>query len=382
MKKRWICLLTAVMLSAGVCMAEPVASDAAPLEEDAGGFVAGKCSLIVNPEDPDKAEADRFGEDLKEAEVVIDLYQVAKAVKVKGYDTYSYQVNPDYGLSIPEYPEGGDWEKLAQQAAEAAIKKGDASDTLVKSGVPAGEKADLDAGLYLVIARGSSLTDAEDYLTEITQKEEETGDETTTYATVAYSKKNAYLFAPQLISLPTKEADADGVINTANPGDWIYDLSVNLKPEQTARFGSLEIVKTLSTYETEEGIQEPVTCVFEVTGTLGEETVYSNVESITFTAAGQESAVLDRIPAGASVTVREVYSGSSYELTVPGDRSTVIAADDVVSVNFENTYTREQKKGHGIKNQFVYDENGRWQWYSDPPQDADGNQGLPEAAAR
>ena len=72
----------------------------------------------------------------------------------------------------------------------------------------------------------------------------------------------------------------------------------------------------------------------------------------------------------------EVYSGSSYELTVPGERTETIRADEAVSVEFENRYDGRRTKGHGIKNQFVYDsESGRW--YSDPVQQAPGNEGLP-----
>ena len=163
---------------------------------------------------------------------------------------------------------------------------------------------------------------------------------------------------PQLISLPTKGADEDGEVNTGNPGEWYYDLTVNLKPERTARYGALEIVKTLSEYESEEGIESPVTCVFEVTGILNGEEVYSEVESITFTKAGQERVVLNQIPALAEVTVREVYSGAGYELTVPGDRTATIAANEIVSVDFENVYNGQRRGGHGIKNQFVQDENG------------------------
>lgn len=375
MKKRWIYLLTAVLLTAGVCAAKPVPSGAAPLMADEDGFVDGDCSLTVYPEDPNKEEADRFGEDLAEAEVVVDLYQVAQAVKVTGYDTYRYEVLPEYDLAIPEYPEGKDWADLAQQAAKEALN-GTAADTVVKSGVAAGTAADLDAGLYLVIARGSALTKVEDYQVEVTQEEAD-GTVTTRLATIANSRRNTYLFAPQLVSLPTKEADANGVINTANPGNWIYDIEVNLKPEQSGRFGSLEIVKTLSEYETEEGIPESVTCVFEVTGVLDGEEVYSEVESITFTRAGQERVVLNQIPAMAAVTVREVYSGAGYELTIPGDRSAVIAANEIVSVDFENVYNGRRLNGHGIKNQFVQGEDGSWHWYSDPVQEAAGNEGVP-----
>ena len=105
--------------------------------------------------------------------------------------------------------------------------------------------------------------------------------------------------------------------------------------------------------------------------------------SITFTAAGRESVILDRIPAGAEVTVKEVYTGSSYQLTVPGDRTAVISAEEIVSVEFENEYDGRRTNGHGIKNQFVYDEErGTWNWYSSPAQEAAGNQGEPPRAGR
>ena len=91
---------------------------------------------------------------------------------------------------------------------------------------------------------------------------------------------------------------------------------------------------------------------------MNDEVVYSNVESITFTAAGQESVILDRIPAGAQVTVTEVYSGSSYGQCLD---------------NFQGAVTGK----------LVYDEEaGRWNWYSSPAQDAAGNQGEPPAGSR
>jgi len=393
MKRRWISLLAAATLVFGMCIADPMAGTAAPLEADAEGFVAGSCSLTVYPEDPDKEEADRFGEDLAGAGVVVDLYRIARAVKTPGYDTYHYELMPGYDLDIPgadgnqagsNQPFAGSWEALAQQAAATVLDENSPGTPVTGSGVPTGSRIEgLDAGLYLMVARGSNLTYVSDYKMEIRQKDEAIGEESVRIATIANSEQHSYAFLPQLVSLPAKQADADGVVNTANPGDWIFDMAVNLKPERLSRYGSLEIVKTLSEYETMGGIQESATFVFEVTGRLNGEVVYSNVESITFTAAGQESVVLNRIPAGAEVTVTEVYSGSSYELTVPGDRTAVIGADSVVSVEFENEYDGRRTNGHGIKNQFVYDEEaGRWNWYSSPAQDAAGNQGEPPAGSR
>lgn len=387
MKKRWIYLLTALTLAVGMCIAEPMAGIAAPLEADDEGFVAGSCSLTVYPEDPHKEGADSFGEDLAGADVVVDLYQVARAVKTSGQDTYHYELTGEYAsLKLPDSPEEGaqpaaSWEETAQQAAAIALDAASPCTPVSGSGESAGTKVgNLAPGLYLLVARGRNLTELADYKIEIEQTDSLTQEESKRIATIANSQQYTYAFLPQLVSLPTKEADANGVINTANPGDWIFEASVNLKPERLDRYGSLEIVKTLSEYETMGGVQESATFVFEVTGMLDDQVVYSNVESITFTAAGQERVVLDRIPAMAQVTVREVYSGSSYQLTVPGDRTATIAADDVVSVEFENEYDGRRTNGHGIKNQFVYDEEaGAWHWYSSPAQEAAGNQGEPSA---
>lgn len=387
MKKRWIYLLTALTLAVGMCIAEPMAGIAAPLEADDEGFVAGSCSLTVYPEDPHKEGADSFGEDLAGADVVVDLYQVARAVKTSGQDNYHYELLGEYAsLNLPDSPEEGaqpaaSWEETAQQAAAIALDAASPCTPVSGSGESAGTKVgNLAPGLYLLVARGRNLTELADYKIEIEQTDSLTQEETKRIATIADSQQYTYAFLPQLVSLPTKEADANGVINTANPGDWIFEASVNLKPERLDRYGSLEIVKTLSEYETMGGVQESATFVFEVTGMLDDQVVYSNVESITFTAAGQERVVLDRIPAMAQVTVREVYSGSSYQLTVPGDRTATIAADDVVSVEFENEYDGRRTNGHGIKNQFVYDEEaGAWHWYSSPAQEAAGNQGEPPA---
>ena len=367
MKKKWIYLFAAMILAVSVCAVKPVVSGAAPVDVDK------VCSLKVFPEDPNKQEADKFGEDLESAKVVVDIYQIAKAVKTP-YDTYAYDLTNSYQeLELVDTPTAEDWKSLAQQAARIAFGDGEA-DTPIRSGVvTADEEVSLDAGLYLIIARGESLTSVTDYKIEVSETEESDSK----IATIANSYRYQYIFAPQLVSLPTKTADEDGIINTANPSEWYYDLTVNLKPERTARYGALEIVKTLSEYESEEGIESPVTCVFEVTGILNGEEVYSEVESITFTKAGQERVVLNQIPALAEVTVREVYSGAGYELTVPGDRTATIAANEIVSVDFENVYNGQRRGGHGIKNQFVQDENGVWHWHSDPAQDTAGNEGAP-----
>ena len=53
----------------------------------------------------------------------------------------------------------------------------------------------------------------EDYVTTIPGE-----DGTESIVTVAYSKEHTFRFAPELAAIPSKEADENGVISSANPG--------------------------------------------------------------------------------------------------------------------------------------------------------------------
>ncbi len=66
-----------------------------------------------------------------------------------------------------------------------------------------------------MVARGADITD---YIKEVTGADGEKE-----LVTIARSGEYTYTFAPSLVSLPSKEA-VDGEINTANPGDWLYDV--------------------------------------------------------------------------------------------------------------------------------------------------------------
>lgn len=300
------------------------------------------CSLTVN------AAGGELAEDAAKANVVIDLYKVADAKPVSGYDTYTYEFLGDYaGLSLAADPDEAGWKALAQKAAQIAL---DGQKPQVE-GVPAGEAIqDLGCGLYLIIARGKDLAD---YTMTITGED---GKES--IATIAQSGEYTYEFSPSLVSLPGKEADEDGSVNTAGPGDWLYDFTVTMKPTQAIRFGSLEIVKTLSSYET----KDPATFVFDVVARLGDQVVYSNVVSLSFTEAGQKSTLIEKLPVGATVTVTEVYSGAVYRPTSEVTRDTVIAADEVVSVTFTNTYDEDNRGGGSVTNHFEYNSDSGWGW--------------------
>ena len=117
--------------------------------------------------------------------------------------------------------------------------------------------------------------------------------------------------------------------------------------------GELTITKTLTRWHD----AGPATFVFQVEGVddIGN-TVYSNVTTLDFDAAGTRSVTLHGVPVGAKVTVTEVYSGSSYQLMTEKEQETVVLSPEAegapAGVSFTNDYDVTNEGGHGILNRY------------------------------
>lgn len=456
MKKKWICLLTALALIVGVCSAAPISSEAVSLD-----LKNANCSMTIFPENPDKSEEDKFGDDLlKNANIVVDIYKVADAQEIPGYDSYTYNFNEKYTELAKLFTTLGDkklvasdWQDLAQAAAKDVL--GDGKDVQPAAGISkegtvsiTDKNEKMGTGLYLLIARSSTMANPEDYRVRMQAKTlslPTDGD----IATIANSDNYTYIFAPQLISLPMRNGDVRGDdpdsengplpdLNddymTSDLGSWVYDLNVYLKPVRVMRYGSLEISKKLQVYESEEDVLLPEEGGSEpADGSIGqdEKTTFvfkatwndpndggkqkSRVDSLTFPIVKDGKKIydwqlyMDGIPVGTEVTVEEIYSGASYEIVGSKTQKVTIGrgteniqngiaildengavikivsqgADDSegkrtevgASVAFTNTYNRNQRKGYGINNEFVYDDTGTpgWKWIVDGEIQKNGN---------
>lgn len=321
-------LLTACVLTAAFVIVTPFpGGEAWAVELDRG------CTLQVAPVEEGGSTAE--GQPGETVDIAIDLYQVAEAGTVEGYDTYDYYVRADspYYTAVAAYVQAeenngweyeqdaeglifryrpgeeegsGGWEELAQRAAQIILTE-DAQIFPSAVGKAGDRITDLSAGLYLVIPRGSSLIEKEEYAAEL-----ETEEGKRELATIAYTAGLLYRFRPQLISMPGKIPE-NGSISTAGQGEWMYELlGVELKPIVSPRYASLEIVKNLGSYDI------PASFVFQVEAAQGEQVVYSDVVTLSFDgSSGETKSVLleEKIPAGAQVSVTEVYSGAGYELT-------------------------------------------------------------------
>ncbi len=156
-----------------------------------------------------------------------------------------------------------------------------------------------------------------------------------------------YSFVSYLIAVPGYDAN----------GGYIYDVEAGLKPMKSDRTGSLVIRKILPECRVE---YAGSTFVFEIAAVKNGKTVYNDVQSIVFTEHGIKELRIDGIPAGSTVTITEVYSGSCYEAEVPS-HSVTIYADDTATAEFRNIYDDDApRNGASAVNHMTVDkgENG------------------------
>ena len=286
------------------------------------------CSLTFTLDDDTE-----FAE-LRDLEIPVDVYKVADITEEAVYDTAKYTAFADLGLeNVSSTTKAEDWAQMAEKAMKTVEEKKIAPTEKVKVTKPEGEAEstgvinNLETGMYLVQAE--------------------------TVQTSEYT----YDFTPYLVSLP------NNYYSKENPDDtWVYNVTTGMKPQQTLRYGDLEIVKDLTEYNAS---LKDALFVFQVEGTRNGEQVYSDVVSIKFDEAGKKSVLVEDLPAGTKVTVKEVYAGGSYSNTSGDTQETVIVADGVTdnpaSVSFTNTYNGKLIPGTGIVNHFE-NKDGEWSW--------------------
>ena len=156
-----------------------------------------------------------------------------------------------------------------------------------------------------------------------------------------YDEEYVYIYAPTLISVPhldlvlpgESEAPAPEGADPAQPyEDWVYDVNARLKPERDYRRGGIVIRKHLTAYN--EALQG-ADFVFSVSAVKSGKVVYSNVIKLHFDEFVTDKAyVINDLPVGSIVTVKEEYSGSCYEIVDP---ATQTQTADVVCTDTEET---------------------------------------------
>ena len=297
-----------------------------------------KCSLTFT------LDGTEFDE-LRSLEIPVDVYKVADITEEAVYDTAKYTDFAGLGLeNVSSTTTAEEWAQMAEKAMETVEDKKIAPTADVKVTKPEG--ATESTGKITNLATGMYLVQAE------------------TVQTSEYT----YDFTPYLVSLP------NNYYSKENPDDtWVYDVTTGMKPQQTQRYGDLEIVKDLTEYNAS---LKDALFVFQVEGTRNGKQVYSDVVSIKFDEAGKKSVLVEDLPAGTEVTVKEVYAGGSYSNTSGETQETTIdaegATDHPASVSFTNTYNGKLIPGTGIVNHFEK-KNGEWDWEQQTDKPASAN---------
>ena len=251
-------------------------------------------------------------DELKTLEIPVNFYQVAEVDETGAYEALAVFESLELG-TVNDKTTAQEWEEKASAAMEI-IQEDEIAPALTTT-VEAGASG-LPVGMYLVEAQE------------------------------VQSPEYTYSFTPYLLALP------NNYYSETNPDDsWQYNPTTGLKPEQEIRYGGVEITKTLDVYNQTLG---GASFIFSIEAEKDGEKVYSDVVSLTFDGPGTRSLEVGEIPAGAQVTVTEVYSGSSYTLVSAASQDTDITADTFVPVSFANTYNGENNGGSSIVNHFTY----------------------------
>ena len=280
-------------------------------------------------------------------EVTVDLIKVATIDESGSYaPTGMFSEDTELEAKLDDVSadtDENDWKDLASWLAQTVTDgkgnlkvKADHTGTGIAGEDEAVEFEELNTGMYLVVPR-----------------------QVETYFYM-------YNFTPYLVSLPHNYYNPD---DAAPNDDWVYYVTMGLKPGRVERYGSIEIDKELTEMSMMPG--GSATFVFQVDIETLQGDKEQRMVSMTVDKPGSNSIFVKDIPAGSVVTVTEVYSGAGYEVAdgasdvwigkdLPADaeNSTIPA----VVVTFRNQPSGTTTGGYGIENHFTVDEKGQFQY--------------------
>lgn len=355
--------LTALPLT-GMVYADDDASDVVTPEGpmpmaagDGGNLASDPCELKVSFQ-----ENSEVGKEENLEPVTIDLYRIATAEPVQGYNIYGYKFsdNQAYDDAIKAYTAGNkDWvvddetfryapdgttdPKMEKGWAGLTEKLTEVLFTMENRPEPAYSKpigtaiTGIEPGLYLMVPHGSltnykvqamdddntpkvndkgdpqELTGATPSYMIRTERKGANGNTETVYSSIAVSPTKVYTFTPQLVSLPGLERGATNTGTDAETGlapGWTTSVDAFAKAGFFDRYASLKLAKTLKDFN------GSAVFMFEVDITTQTGQVFIRNIPMTFDGEGSKYVTLsDVIPMGSKVTVSEIYEGAKYEMT-------------------------------------------------------------------
>ena len=342
-----------------------------------------------------KADDTSFDE-IKDAAVVLDFYQVVPAKDLTGYDAYTFE---EWNSAFVSASPGKNWEALSEKAEKntltaedlngftqslaAVVLSGKGKPDVVATAPLSKDKpaqVTVPGGMYLILAHSSKDTAVSSYV------EEKDG----VYTTKAAAATKTYHFSPMLVTAPVrKDATAldpaeiaageegtsiivpAGYSNTAeDSGAWAESVELVAKVGVSEdQEGALKITKNLQTYEHMEGRNDKATFIFriEAEGYRGE------VESIVLENGKLSGSVtVEHLPVGKEITVTEVTPMGDYDAVGPISwKGTITSSEAIPEAVFTNRHNGGYKGGGSVKNTYGTTkaaEGTTWSWNSTPQQ--------------
>lgn len=404
-KRKWKNALIAAALTASVILALP------------GWSVGTAEAAPVTTTDPTKIQStltiQRNGTTVKnQGAITVDLYKVANAEKLDGYDAYELVVPKDSefvsletdlqnaqeaankktkpvqdasGNDLYKYNEA--YRALANEAAKIVFGNGNtatkAYTVTLEAGktsvsIPEGENGSkVAAGLYLVIAHDETLP-KDQYVKYVGEGNDRQ------LITIAENNGYVYNYYPELIALPLKAANGNapqGIFTTAqDAGEWQDAATVQLKAEEEAPMHDLTITKNITipdNYPANIAISDAF--VYRVDVYLGGEDrqldadgklvngrlIDSHIATISYESNNRQVKLEKAIPDGAMLVITEDYEGSSFN--VNGNITQIIGPIyDNQNVAFSNTYNG-RPGGGAVENRFEVEEGRRKETVTQTP---------------
>lgn len=262
-----------------------------------------------------------------EGEIVIDLYKIAEldeSGNIKGLTADFANSEADLSVLTNKTSEDDVKTKMVEKVkpvAQSDAVKPTATITAIKTKdglTNASAKISNGAGIYLFVPHDCSDDDFN------------------------------YTFTSYILYAPT----SDYITFGSGSDEWKYDVNFLLKSEAKPKNGNVIITKNLKTFNDSLGT---ASFIFDVEATRDSKTVFSNVYTLTFDkndnyvdGAFTKSITIDKVPAGTTITVTEVYSGASYNIDVEENKTQTIEdlkAGETGTVEFTNDYDEHLKEG-------------------------------------
>ncbi len=171
----------------------------------------------------------------------------------------------------------------------------------------------------------------------------------------AYSETYTITSPSELVELPFFVYDEDSDDGEFNCN---FGYFITMGGLMISRENNINITSTME--ELPEGNAETV--IYKVTATIDGRVEYSNIDSIIFEESGTKEITFEGIPTGSEVTIEQIYTGTYSDCITDKQKTVHLDSTSPGDISFTNRYNERLIRGGSLKNSFMFNDEGRWDW--------------------